>query len=128
MALASFAWNLLFKIKYDTLQYIQNVNYSKSLRFAITECKSCSAFYETAFFGMGHLSLIVKNNFQIKALNQGTYVRKGRGAGNSSSSVAGRELSEPVSGRGNESTEWQIRGKECGTVWAEERLIPPSRA
>lgn len=80
LAVASFAWNLLFKIKYDTLQYIQNVNYSKSLRFAITECKSCSAFYETAFFGMVHLSLIVKNNFQIKALNQGAYARKGRWA------------------------------------------------
>lgn len=100
MAVASFAWNLLFKIKYDTLQYIQNVNYSKSLRFAITECKSCSAFYETAFFGMDHLSLIVKNNFQIKALNQGKYTRKGRWAVNPYNAVTGRGLSETISVQG----------------------------
>lgn len=77
LAASSLAWNLLFKIKYDTVQYIQNVNYSKSRRFAIIECKSCSAFYETAFFWQGSSFFYCKNNFQIKALNQGKFTRNG---------------------------------------------------
>lgn len=49
---------------------------------------------------MDHLSLIVKNNFQIKALNQGKYTRKGRWAVNPYNAVTGRGLSETISVQG----------------------------